>query len=94
MSISLLLIGRIRALLPFSGVMRATFRSKSTSLHLSLAASPLLAPVSFRNWRNVARTLPLPEISESMSASVGMKGALSIGLYFGGYHAYILSKSN
>jgi len=49
MSISLRLIGRIRGLLPFSGVIQATLRSKSTSHHFSLAASPLLAPVSLRN---------------------------------------------
>ena len=39
---SLRLIGSMRALLPFSGVMVAIFRSKSMSLHFSCAASPLL----------------------------------------------------
>ena len=63
MSISLRLIGNMRDLLPFSGVMHAILRSESTSLHLSLAASPLLAPVSFRNWRNAESILPLPAIS-------------------------------
>ena len=85
-SMSLRLIGSMHALLPFSGVMVAILRSKSMSLHFSCAASPHLAPVSFRNWRNVASILPLPEISWSMSASVGTNGTLSVGLYFGGCH--------
>jgi hypothetical protein len=71
MSISSRLIGNTRALLPFSGAMRIFFRSKSMSLHFSLATSPHLAPVSYRNWGGAANILPLPEISYSMSASVG-----------------------
>ena len=44
---SLSLIGRILALLPFSGCMFTVFLWMSMSSHFSLVASPTLAPVSF-----------------------------------------------
>ena len=44
---------KIRGLPPFSGVIRTVPASRSRSVHLRLFASPDLAAVSFRSWRNV-----------------------------------------
>jgi len=77
---------KIRGLLPFSGVMRIVPVSRSKSVHVSACASPALAPVSLSSWRNVEVFGPHPAISASNSASVGMKGSLSVVLYLGGSH--------
>lgn len=72
--ISLSLIGSIRGLLPFSGLMFTVFLSRSKSIHVSIWASPILAPVSFRSCRTVDILLLHDAIKMSISCSVGMNG--------------------
>ena len=67
-------------MLPFSGVMFTVLVSKSKSIHSSCHASPDLAPVSFRNRRNVAVFGLQPAINSSISRSKGMNGSFLIGL--------------
>ena len=83
---SLSLIGRIRGLLPFIGVMFTVFRFVSMSLGASKTSSPILIPVSFSIWRTVDVTVPVPDMSKSISCSVGMNGSFSVIWYFGGIH--------
>jgi len=80
MSISLLLIGRILGLLPFSGVMFKVFCCVLRSIHFSIVASPMRIPVSFSVWSSVAVRSPHDAISWSISVSIGMNGSLSSGL--------------
>ena len=61
--------------LPFSGLIRTVFLSKSKSLNLSRATSPILAPVSFNSLSNVEwRIFLVALIRASISASNGTKG--------------------
>jgi hypothetical protein len=63
----------ILALLPFTGLFILMVQVfSSTSIHFSLAASDVLAAVSFKTWRNVAVLFPQPAISWFISSSVGM----------------------
>ena len=86
MAFSFSVIGRIRGLLCFSGVMLMVLRSRSMSIHFSIVASPIRAPVSFSSCRSAALFVPDAVISWSISCSVGMKGILSSGLYVGFSH--------
>lgn len=75
--ISLLLIGWVLGLLPFSGVMLRVLRSVSMSFHVNFVASPSRAPVSFSICRSAFKGGLLAAISVSASCSVGMNGILS-----------------
>lgn len=90
MPISLSLIGSIRGLLPFSGVIANTLRSVSRCRGVSCVSSPIRIPVSFRVCRMVESFLPVPAMSKSISCSVGMNGSRSIGMYFGAFHGMFL----
>ncbi len=70
-------MGKIRGLLPFSGVMDRVFLAVSKSIHWSLVSSPMRMPVSLSVCKTAAVTLPHPEINMSISCSVGMKGNLA-----------------
>ena len=93
-AISLSLIGSIRGLLPFSGVMFTIFCWKLMSCHCSIVASPILIPVSFSICNSVAVTVPIDAISWSISVSVGMNGSLSAGLYVGCSHVFFMNFKN
>lgn len=80
--------GRVRGLLFFSGVMLTVRRWKSTSVHSSLHASPILMPVSLSSCRSAASLGLDAAISVSISSSVGMKGFRCSGVYFGLFHIF------
>jgi len=75
MLISLSLIGRIRGLLPFSGVMFTVLRSVSMSIGINCVSSPILMPVSFSICSIVDSIEPHDAIKRSISCSVGMNGS-------------------
>jgi len=75
--ISLSLMGSILGLLPFSGVMLRVFLSVSRSLSVNCVSSPMRIPVSLRHWSTADRTLPEPDMSRSISCSVGMNGSFA-----------------
>ena len=83
MAISLVLIGNIRELLPFSAVMYIVLRSRSMFDHFRRSISPILAPVSFSSCRSVEVLVVPEEIRESISFSVGMNGKPCCLAYFG-----------
>lgn len=85
-AISLLLIGSILLLLPFSAVMYIVFLSESMFTHLVFAISPILAPVSLSICSSVAVFSVPADIRMSISASVGMNGSVFSSVYFGGVH--------
>lgn len=88
MFMSLLLIGSIRLLLPFSASMWMVFLLRSMSVHLVSVASPILAPVSLSSCRSrLVFGVPL-FISVSSSFSVGMNGKAVCFLYFGLSHFF------
>jgi len=84
--ISLSLIGRIRGLLFFSGVIDRTLRSVSRSSHVRSTSSPIRIPVSFRVCITVESIFPVLAMSRSISCSVGMNGSCVVAMYFGGVH--------
>ena len=88
MAISLVLIGNIRELLPFSAVMYIVFRSRSMFNHFRRVISPILAPVSLSSCRSVDVLIVPAEIRESISFSVGMCGSLCCLAYFGCVHVF------
>ncbi len=94
MAMSLSLIGRIRGLLPFSGVMFTIFRSVSMSVAVNCVSSPILIPVSLSVCSMAASILLLPAISMSISCSVGMNGSFSLVVYFGGVHVFPMKRRN
>ena len=77
---SLVDMGRLRGLLPFSGVTRTELLTKSMSVQQSWHASPHLTPVSFSSCRKVVILLLHAAISWSISVSVGMNGSFLIFL--------------
>ena len=76
MSMSLLLIGSIRGLLPLVGVMLSVFCSVDRSDHLSFTSSEMRMPVSLSVCNSVAVCFWHDAISWSISDSVGMNGNL------------------
>ena len=85
--ISLLLIGRMRGLLPFDGVTVIVFCSLFMSVHLSFVSSSVLMPVSFRICMLTACLWVCADaMSWSISCSVGMNGNLCSVLYLGLSH--------
>lgn len=80
MFMSLSLIGRMRGLLPFSGVMFNVLRWVSRSVGLSCVSSPIRIPVSFSVCSMVAVWYPHEAISWSISSSVGMNGSFGCRL--------------
>ena len=90
--ISLLLIGRILGVLFFSGVMVRVFLSVPRFVHVRSTSSPIRIPVSLRVWSTVDVTFPHPEISMSISCSVGMNGSFVVVMYFGGVHVICLCR--
>ena len=94
MAMSLSLIGRIRGLLPFSGVIFTIFRSVSMCVVVSCVSSPILIPVSFSVCSMAANILLLPAMSMSISCSVGMNGSFWLIAYFGGVHVFPMECRN
>lgn len=86
--ISLSLIGKIRALLPFSGVTDSVLRCVSRSVDVSCVSSPILMPVSFNTCSIAAVFVLQCAIKRSISSSVGMNGSFSTAVYRGGFHVF------
>ena len=86
MSISLLVMGSIRGLLPLVGVMLSVFCSADRSCHLSFTSSEILIPVSLSVCSSVAVRLAHEAISWSSSVSVGMNGSLASAFMCGRFH--------
>jgi len=86
--------GNILGLLPFSGVMLIVLRWVSRSRGVSIISSPILMPVSFSIWSTADSFGPEPDISKSISSSVGMNGSFAVARYFGGFHGIFLCRKN
>ena len=85
MSISFVLIGNSRGLLPFVGVMLRVLCSVDRLVHFSNVASDILIPVSLSVWSKAAMRFEHEAISWSSSVSVGMNGILVCSFTFGGF---------
>ena len=92
--ISFCVIGSIRLLLPLAALMLTACCSKLMSVHWILAASIVLAPVSFSSSRSADMLIDAAAISWSISVSVGMNGIDISAWYVGLFHWILLYLRN
>ena len=90
MATNFMLIGSILLLLPFSAFMYIVLLSRSMSVHLARAISPILAPVSLSSCSRVDVFIVPAVIRESISFSVGMNGKPSSLVYLGLFHSLFM----